>query len=47
MSNFIKYSSKKYIFIADVFDKFFYRKKLLVKKDKENISQIYIIKKSN
>ena len=26
MSNFIKYSSKKYIFIADVFDKFFLEK---------------------
>ena len=26
---------------------FFIEKKLLVKKDKENISQIYIIKKSN
>lgn len=47
MSNFIKYSSKKYIFIADVFDKFFFRKKIISKKDKENISQIYIIKKAN
>ena len=35
MSNFIKYSSKKYIFIADVFDKFFLEKKLSVKKIKK------------